>query len=356
MAAIALAGLAALTACLPPVGEVALRQPAAPPTVWDNSDPGVLVVGRRVYLFGSNNNVDLPVRLVTSFGATLQESREYWDENPRNALARRPAWVDPARTETWAPSPVRIGNTYHVYFAAHRAGARDRLNDQCIGRASAASPIGPYRPEALPLYCGLPPEPGSNPWGRGALDPEVFRGPDGRLYLLMALSRTRENIGVVPLASNGRVVGGTNAAPRILVRQEHPWQDGTDDATLGWTFLENPSMVFDPATRTYLLFYSAGSWSTAHYVTGFARCESPLGPCAVDGRGPFLVGGSGRSGVGGLTVFVDPDGILRVAYASWKRGSEHPSADGTTSRQTTWSRLVLSPGSDPARQSVRLQP
>ena len=55
------------------------------------------------------------------------------------------------------------------------------------------------------MYCGLPAEgavggqPPSNRWGRGALDPEVIRAKDGRLFLLVALGRTKDNIGVVPL-------------------------------------------------------------------------------------------------------------------------------------------------------------
>lgn len=131
----------------------------------------------------------------------------------------------------WAPSPVKIGTSYYLYFAGHsRYAYSDESNDLCIGRATSTNPMGDYVPESMPLYCGLSAEgaiagqPASNSFGRGALDPEVVTAPDGNHYLLMALSRTRDNIGIVRLDSTGRVVGGTNAAPTILASQRFPWQ------------------------------------------------------------------------------------------------------------------------------------
>ena len=70
-AATVLVAAAVLTGCLPtsapPLGRPAVRQAASAPVVWDASDPGVLVTGGRTYLFGSNNNMLLPVRELTSF-------------------------------------------------------------------------------------------------------------------------------------------------------------------------------------------------------------------------------------------------------------------------------------------------
>ena len=211
--------------------------------------------------------------------------------------------------------------------------------------------MGPYTPEAAPIYCGLPREAGSNSWGRGALDPEVFRAPDGRLYLLVTLSRTHGNIAVVPLTAAGAVSGGVNAPATVLASQAFDWHDGHDGTNPPGRrpFLENPSMVHDPRTNTYLLFYSAGEWYSSNYLTGFARCASPTGPCTSDPRGPFLKSGNGRSGPGGLTAFRAPDGGLRVAYATWPG-----SGPGSQPRHTHWARLVISSHTDPAAQTVRL--
>ena len=345
----------------PPLGRPALRQTPAPPRVWDASDPDVLVASDgATYLYGSSNNMRLPVRRITTTTGSLAASRTAWAANPRNAMPTLPAWVNRSsvggKNQIWAPSAIELGGRYWVYFAAHRRGATDALNDQCIGRASATSPLGPFTPESTPIYCGLRAEPGSNPWGRGALDPEVLRGENGKLYLLVALSRTRSNIGVVALASNGRPAGGLNASPAILAAQSAPWHDGVDDGTLtSRAFLENPSMVYDPASRTYLLFYSAGEWYSRRYNTGFARCATPIGPCTVDRRGPTLRGDTSRSGPGGLTAYVDRAGVLRVAYSTWRYGFEAetnpPNPDGTYSRHVSFERILLG-GSNPGTQSV----
>ena len=342
----------------PPLGNFAVRQAPGVPQIHDNSDPSVLVEGGRTYLFGSTNNMKLPVREIRDFNTTLTASRAEWDQAPSDAMPTRPAWVDRTDWQIWAPSAVRIGSTYYLYFAAPRGGVVEPVNDQCIGRASAPTPTGPYAPEAAPLYCGLPARAGTNPWGRGALDPEVLMAADGRLYLLMALSLTRGNIAVVALAPDGTVPGGPNASPTVLVNQELPYHDGVDDETLSpAAFMENPSMVYEPSTQTYLLFYSAGHWPSPNYNTSAARCLTPMGPCRLDVRGPFLVSDNARTGPGGLSVFRDAGGALRVAYATWKAGSEGGASDptGQLARHTHFRLLEVSPDRDPSAQSVRLR-
>lgn len=362
VAAAVVAVMALVAGCGPEVGRVALRQPAKAPRVWDASDPAVLLAGGELYLYGSTNNMKLPVRHVDTFSTTLDQSRRQWATGARDAMPTRPAWVHPSKHggtwQIWAPTVAKIGTHYRVYFAASRRGATDTVNDQCIGRASSSSPTGPFVPEDTPVYCGLKKvDAGANSWGHGALDPEIFRNPSGKWYLLVSLSRTRDNIGVIGLHGDGRVVGGANAPPVTLASQGTTWHDGTDDGRLGsGAFLENPSMVYDAATQTYLLFYSAGQWYTSRYLTGFSRCATPVGPCTMDTRGPFLVGGSGRSGPGGLTAFRDGTGNLRVAYSSWTAGHENPSSNpgGIYSRQVTWGHLDVSRTSDPAAQTVKI--
>jgi beta-xylosidase len=361
--------LGVLLAGCAPLGRPALRQTPTALRVWDSADPAVLVVGSSTYLFGSTNNKKVPVRQLTTFSGSLGASKTEWDQvwspaSKNDAMPTRPSWVNPSRFggtwQIWAPSPIRIGSTYYLYFASNRAGATDLNNDQCIGRASSSTPMGPYAPEASPMYCGLPREAGSNSWGRGVLDPEVFRAPDGKLYLLVSLSRTEDAIGVLALDSAGRIPGGINARPTTLVSKSLPWHDGSDNSTLTRSFgtLENPSMIYEPKTKTYLLFYSAGKWDSAFYNTGFARCASPTGPCTLQREGPFLKSGNGRTGVGGLTAFRTSDGVMRVAYASWKQGSEPPNnvpnPDGSLSRHTHLARISVTDTNDASVQTVRL--
>lgn len=357
--------MAMLAGCAPKVGRPSVGLRPNEPVVWDNADPAVFVWEGATYLFGTGNNMRLPVRRIHSFTTPLAQSQHDWAVAPRDAMPTRPAWVDPTEWDIWAPSVVRIGGVFAVYFASkHKGPASDEFNDLCIGRADATTPMGPYTPWDTPIYCGLPREgavagqPPSNGWGRGALDPEIVVGQDGQTYMLVALSRTKDNIGAVRLDRLGRVVGGRNARPSILATQGLPWHDGTVDSTLrGHVFLENPTMTYDTATKTYLLFYSAGQWNTANYVTGFARCAAPTGPCSLDTRGPFLRGGPTRSGPGGLTAFRDAGGVLRAAYATWTVGREDQVGPvGEYKRQTHWATIAVSAHTDPAAQTVTLRP
>lgn len=335
------------------VGRVALRQEPAQPHLWDMSDPDVLVVGSRTFVFGSTNNMKVPVQEITSYTEPLERNAERWHRNPTDAMPTRPAWVDPEEWQIWAPSAATIDGEHHLWFASMRDGATDEFNDQCVGHAVADRPEGPYVPDPEPFYCGLPAHGSSNAWGRGALDPEVVTSPRGDHYLLVALSLTNANIGAMRLDDEGRIDG----REYFLLRQQFDWQDGVDDDRLGPTFMENPTMAYDARTSTWLLFYSAGAWHTDRYHTGFARCATPLGPCRADDRGPFLVSGNGRTGPGGLDVFTDPTGTLRAAYATWTEGHENQVGDvGEYKRQTTFARLLLAPVNDPADQEISLGP
>lgn len=333
------------------VGKVSQRQRPDPPQVWDMSDPDVLAVNGRSFVFGSTNNMKLPVQEVLDFDDLLSENAERWHRNPVDAMPTKPAWVDPEEWEIWAPSAVTIGGRHHMYFASKRAGATDEWNDQCIGHAVADHPTGPYVPDPDPFYCGLPPHGASNPWGRGALDPEIVTGPDGKLYMLAALSLTNANIGAMRLDGQGRIASKVY----FLLRHQYDWHDGVADGVVNPSFLENPTMTYDAQTSTWLLFHSSGGWEGTGYHTGFARCATPLGPCRPDARGPFLVSGNGRTGPGGLDVFTDHRGVLRVAYATWTEGHENQvGAIGEYKRQTTFARLLLAPVSNPADQEVSL--
>lgn len=351
------------SACAPPLGRPSIKQVPNGPRVFDNADPAVLLWQGEIYLFGSTNNMKVPVRQIDSFGTPLAESQTDWAQNARDAMPTRPAWVDASEWQIWAPTVIKLGEKFVMFFAAARGGTTsDELNDKCIGRAEATSPMGPYVPQSAPVYCGLPREgavngqPPSNYWGRSALDPEVLRGADGKLYMLVAVGRTTANIGALKLDSIGRVIGGVNATPTTLARQSYPWHDGTVDSTRGpGSFLENPSMIYDTNTRTYLLFYSAGRWNTANYVTGFGRCATPAGPCVLDSRAPMLMRGNGRTGVGGLTAFRDAGGTMRVAYATWAQGRENQVGPaGIYKRQTHWMTLRVTATSTTASQAVSL--
>src|SRR6185436_9009693 len=88
-----------------------------------------------------------------------------------DAFPDLPSWVEPGRT--WAPSVMRDGDAYFLFYAAEER----RTGYQCIGKARSTSPTGPFRDTRRgPIICqrGL----------GGSIDPYVFRDRDGTRYLL----------------------------------------------------------------------------------------------------------------------------------------------------------------------------
>ena len=76
------------------------------------------------------------------------------------------AWALPGKT--WAPEVISVGDGYVMFYtAADQASGR-----QCIGRAAAAAPEGPFVDDAaVPFVC--------QPDLGGSIDPNPVRAPDG---------------------------------------------------------------------------------------------------------------------------------------------------------------------------------
>jgi hypothetical protein len=152
---------------------------------------------------------------------------------------------------------------------------------------------------------------------RGALDPSLFVTPDGQNILYAAFSDTEVPIHAIMLKPDG------NAQIRRADGQADYWPYAIHGKRHGWEgrFIENPSMIYDPSTKTYLLAYSAGDWWSSSYSTGLARCTTPLGFCSSNSSGPWLASGRGRTGPGGLSFFTVGKSRLAV-YASFAKGQE----------------------------------
>lgn len=286
------------TACLGPVTKLKSIEAVRFPETSDPfvvADPGT----KKYYMYGSDNHYRAPITTLDSMenAMTLQAKNAV----TREGMPTKPAWTRSSQ-QFWAPTVARFGNTWIMYFAADRVNPPQPHNAQCIGRARASSPAGPFVPDANPLYCGL--------GGRGgALDPEVFdNGPDGK-YLLMALGDTESPIHIVRLDAAGNFVG----APRAILKRQHAWE---------YHFIEQPSMIYDHKHKNYVLSYSAGKWWEPRYSTGVAACNTPMGPCFSDKTGPWIASSNGRSAPGGLSFFRDLDGAPRAIFSTFRAGQE----------------------------------
>jgi beta-xylosidase len=238
----------------------------------------------------------------------LSDDLRQWSR-PVDALAELPTWAEAG--STWAPGVLRRGDGFVLYFAA-----RSRvLGLQCIGVATAPAIEGPYTsPAPEPLVCQ--PELG------GSIDPQPFLDGDGTAYLLWkadtnAIGQTSE-LFAQRLRPDGLALIG-EAAP--LLRSDAEWEQ---------PLIENPALL--AADGAYLLLYSGGWWDSGGYATGYAVCDTPLGPCVKNTtQRPILASGGAEAGTGGASVISGPAGDHWLAYHAWAPGAIGYSSGGARS-------------------------
>jgi hypothetical protein len=331
----------ALTALASPTGaatpqEQRLRPPVYGTNIHGDSfrnwaDPSILrAPGGTFWAYSTHQTGQFARRMM------VMSSDNLWDWSgsgmgaPRPALGSDPAWARPLSQggAYWAPSVVRAGGRYVMYFAAkHRLVSADRPG-WCIGIATSDSPQGPFAPRSTPFFCRVnstsaTPASFSNSPGRdkGAIDPQVFRAPNGNLYLYFkALDNLRQLWGV-RLSANGLQHVGPGHGLVALESQARTWEYSN---RLHFTVLENPNMVYNPAPgvqRRFLLLYAGGEWQVpSNYGEGYAACSTPLSGCArlTTGR-PWLVSRGDTAGPGAASTFTGPDGGAWIAYHSYRR-------------------------------------
>jgi beta-xylosidase len=274
---------------------------AGAPYTGTFADPTILRVGRSYVVASTTTaNVNLPVMTSTDLTTWTPPTSD-------DALGRPPAWaaVKGRRDQVplisqWAPSLAKVGSHY---VAAFSAAISLVPRTSCIGVATSADPLGPYAAaSAKPLVCFR-----KSPLG--AIDPDILVDR-GTPYLLW------KNEGV-PDVSPPRIMvrqldaTGTRFAPGsrkvALIERDQAWEGDV---------VENPSMV--RYRGRYVLLYSGNGWRTASYATGYAICDSPLGPCRK-APAPILASTATESGPGGADAFVDR-GTLRAVYHAYDPG------------------------------------
>ena len=228
-----------------------------------------------------------------------------------DALGSGPSWSPRTGSEwsIWAPTVVELPTGDFLAAFASRTGDGDR---RCIATLTATSPRGPF--VALgnePFVC----EPDPN----GALDPFLIVDDADVPWLIW------KNEGV-PVGHPTLASRRTAFWSRQLTDDGTAWRNGstknflmeTTERIRPWqgNVVENPAMV--AWKGSFLLTYSANQWDSIDYATGWARCETPAGPCAEPATEPLLVSNAERSGPGGPAPFVDRDGVLRLGYHGWK--------------------------------------
>ena len=265
-------------------------------------DPTVMRVGRTFYA-ASTTVAALSLPMTSSNDLKRWMPRPSYDPAaPRDndAMPTGAAWAQTKTSAagrvfwpTWAPSIASVAGRFVAAYAVPQA----RDGRRCISVATGGGPMGPFVDRTTgPLTCGI----------RAAIDPQIFRdrGAVWMLYKWAAspdrLVARRMNATAIAFSPGSR--NYSLLAPRLA------WEGHT---------VENPAMIRFGG-RLYL-FYSANSYATARYATGYAVCSSVVGPCKRMGR--LLYAGPYLSGQGGATPFRDGSGRLRLVYHAWRTGN-----------------------------------
>ncbi|MCM0675312.1 glycoside hydrolase family 43 protein [Micromonospora phytophila] len=257
----------------------------------DAPDPHAIRVGDTWYLFHTNaGGRNVPV-------LTSPDLVEWTPAG--DALPELPAWADAGKN--WAPEAIELAPDRFVlyYTVAERESGR-----QCVGRAVAAAPQGPYRDDSTgPLICQA--ELG------GAIDASPFRDTDGSLWLLW--KNDGNAVGVDTwlwsqrLSPDGLTLVGE---PTKLLKQTEPWEG---------TLIEGP--FFHRQDGRLFLFFAANAYDRAEYAEGYAICGSPTGPCVKAPENPILKTNEAASGPGHASMVVK-DGRTWLLYHAWPPGQE----------------------------------
>ena len=262
----------------------------------DFPDPAVLRVGGTFHAYatqGDSKNIQ----------ALTSPDLVHWQAGP-DALPELGRWATTGNT--WAPEVIAIGSSYAMYYVA-RDSASGR---QCIGRATAGDPAGPFRDDsASALVC-------QSRLG-GSIDPDPARAADGSLYLYWKNDGNccgqPVQLWGQPLSSDGASLTGKATG---LLGNTKPWQG---------SLIEAPEMVVHQGR--YTLFYSANDYASDRYGIGYASCRGPLGPCTDVSDAALIPSNQVAAGPGHCFILQLPSGGWWMLYHAWPPdaiGSQSP--------------------------------
>jgi len=205
-----------------------------------------------------------------------------------DALPQKPSWAGSGGF--WAPDVSRRSDGRYLMYFTGPSVATGRM---CVGAALADGPAGPFQPTAAqPLVC--------NAGEGGDIDPSSFVDTNGARYLLYKNDGNAIGqptiIWLQPTAPDGVTFTGGRTE---LLRNDRPEEQGV---------IEAPVLVRRPSQ--YVLFYSAGVYTSGNYQTsyavsgsltgGYSRAYRPLlTTSSVDGS----VNGPGGADVVGDRIF-----------------------------------------------------
>lgn len=291
-----------LGACQPTVTSL----PTSPAWDADAPDPHVTRFGRTWYAYTTGttwgNNIGVLVSDRPDGGWRTTTGKPYGS----TALPKPPAWQ--VRDTQWAPAVYRYAGRYVMFYAAQRASTRE----WCISVATSTNPAGPFQDASSgPTIC-------QDHFG-GVIDPHPFIDASGAPWLHFKTNDGEPNAAgwgthlvsrvlATRLSADGATPKGSYVEVLRKDSQQFPWQ----------TTVDNPQMVLREGM--HYLFHSGGDYvGNGSYVTGYATCDGPAGPCRTAAE-PIVRSYADVAGPGGGTVVSGADGRWWLSYHAWKKG------------------------------------
>jgi beta-xylosidase len=208
------------------------------------------------------------------------------------------AWAD-LFGYTWAPDVIqRPANPSSARYVMYYTSHDHATGAQCIGRATSASPTGPFVDNSTrPMTCQT----------GGSIDPSPYVAGDGTLTLVWSSGTPAigTRLWSQRLSSDGLSLSGS---PTTILTPSGSWEAGV---------VEGPAMMTAP-DGSILLFYSGNNWTTSRYAEGVARCATVSGPCQRIYTTAVLSARGTMEGPGGGTPFVSATGAPMFAFHAWE--------------------------------------
>jgi GH43 family beta-xylosidase len=268
----------------------------------DFPDPFILPVDGALVAYATNARID-GKRVNIQFSHSADGLR--WS-HPVDAMPEVPAWARSEAPDIWAPEVIRIGNRYALYFSArHKTLKRPDGLTLCVGVAMSDSPAGPFKPAPEPLTCGD---------GLGVIDASPMRDGDN-LWLYV---KTDGNCCGVPITILAQKLSKDGTA---LVGEPVIVPGVTNDKAWEGDVVEGEQMIANDGR--YFMVFAANDYGSDKYATGYAVCETPVGPCHDAEENPILKSDNDLVGPGHQSVFTF-EGRMWIAYHAWRcNGGSH---------------------------------